>query len=60
MKIKYIDEKGNLLLSTEDYVPNVDESINIDNIDYEISDRKINIIALHTEINIYLVEKTNG
>ena len=57
MKIKYIDEKGNLLSSTEDYVPNIGEWITIDGIDYEVDNRKVNIVALHTEIDIYLVEK---
>jgi hypothetical protein len=56
MKIKYIDEKGELLSSTEDYIPNIGELIKIYDFLYEVRDRKISIVALHTEIEIYLTE----
>ena len=60
MRINYIDEKGELLSSTEDYVPNIGEWVNVYDIDYEVVDRKINIVALHTEIDIHLMEKIHG
>ena len=60
MRINYIDEKGELLSSTEDYVPDVGEWINIDDISYEVEDKKVKIIALHTEIDVRLVERIHG
>ena len=60
MRINYINEKGELLSSTEDYVPDVGEWINIDDVSYEVEDKKVNIIALHTEIDIRLVERIHG
>ena len=60
MRINYIDEKGELLSSTEDYVPDVGEWIDIDNVSYEVEDKKVKIIALHTEIDVRLVERIHG
>lgn len=57
MKIKYYDESEKLLSCTEDYVPNVGDFINIDNAIYEVMDRKITIVALHTEFDVYLAER---
>ena len=55
MKVKYRHNEK-LLTCTEDYIPSVGELIIIDNIIYEVIDRKIEIVALHTECNIYLKE----
>ena len=60
MRINYIDEKDELLSSTEDYVPDVGEWIDIDDISYEVEDKKVKIIALHTEIDVRLVERIHG
>lgn len=57
MKIKYIDEHGKILTCTEDYNPRVGEPITIDNITYEVNNKKTEIVALHTEIEVHLIEK---
>lgn len=57
MKIKYIDEHGKILTFTEDYVPKIGEFITIDNITYEVSNKKTAIVALHTEVEVRLIEK---
>lgn len=60
MKVKYFNKEGNLLSCTEDYIPNINECVTIDDIIYEVENRKINIVALHTEVDVYLMEKIHG
>lgn len=57
MKIKYYNENEKLISSTEDYVPNVGDFINIDHIVYEVLAIKIAVVALHTEFDVYLSER---
>ena len=60
MSIRYYDESENLISSTEDYVPNVGEFITIDDVVYEVTDKKVEIVALHTEIEIHLAERQHN
>ena len=56
----YYDESEKLISSTEDYVPNVGEFITIDDVVYEVTDKKVEIVALHTEIEIHLAERQHN
>lgn len=56
MNVRYYDESEKLISSTEDYVPCIGEFVTIDDIVYEVVDKKIEIVALHTEIEIHLIE----
>lgn len=60
MSIRYYDESEKLISSTEDYVPNVGEFITIDDVVYEVTDKKVEIVALHTEIEIHLAERQHN
>ena len=60
MNIRYYDESEKLVSSTEDYIPCVGEFITIDNVVYEVIDKKIEIVALHTEIEIHLAEREHN
>ena len=60
MNIRYYDECEKLISSTEDYVPSVGEFITIDDIVYEVINKKIEIVALHTEIDVYLAERQHN
>lgn len=60
MSIRYYDESEKLISSTEDYVPNVGEFITIDNVVYEVVDKKVEIVALHTEIEVHLAERQHN
>ena len=60
MNIRYYDESEKLVSSTEDYIPCVGEFVTIDNVVYEVIDKKIEIVALHTEIEIHLAEREHN
>ena len=60
MTVRYYDESEKLISSTEDYVPTVREFITIDDVVYEVTDKKVEIIALHTEIEIHLAERQHN
>lgn len=60
MNIRYYDESEKLVSSTEDYIPCIGEFITIDNIVYEVIDKKTEIVALHTEIEIHLAERQHN
>ena len=60
MTIRYYDENEKLKSATEDYVPSIGEFITIDNIVYEVINKKIEIVALHTEIDVYLAERQHN
>ena len=57
MIIRYYDEREKLISSTEDYVPNVGEYVTVDDVIYEVIDKSVEIVALHTEIDVYLAER---
>ena len=60
MNVRYYDENEKLISSTEDYIPCIGEFITIDNVVYEIIHKKIEIVALHTEIEIHLAEREHN
>ena len=60
MTVRYYDESEKLISSTEDYVPTVREFITIDDVVYEVTDKKVEIIVLHTEIEIHLAERQHN
>lgn len=60
MNIRYYDENKKLISATEDYIPMVGEFLAIDNVVYEVIDKKIEIVALHTEIEVYLAERQHN
>ena len=63
MNIRYYDdynENKKLISSTEDYVPSIGEFITIDDVVYEVIDKKVEIVALHTEIEIHLAERQHN
>lgn len=57
MMIRYYDESEKLISSSEDYVPSIGESLTIDNVVYEVIDKNVEIVALHTEIDVHLAER---
>lgn len=57
MTIRYYDEHEKLISSTEDYVPNVGEYITVDDVVYEVIDKNVEIVALHTEVDVRLAER---
>jgi hypothetical protein len=56
MKIKYINEEGNLLSYTTDYVPQIGETVIIGNTLYKVENKNVNIVSCSTEINVYVTE----
>lgn len=56
MKIHYYTN-NRLVVITEDYKPSVGENITIDDVEYEVTDVRTKIVALHTEFDVTIVEK---
>ena len=60
MTIRFYNESEKLISSTEDYIPSIGEFITIDDIVYEVIDKKVEIVALHSEIEIHLAERQHN
>ena len=58
--IIYYDENKNLIASTDDYIPSISEIIKLNDCNYEVVDKKIEIKNSFTEISIFLNLKNDG
>ncbi len=59
MKVHYYKNE-NLFIVTDDYVPSVGEVIWIDDVSYEVVKIKTKLIALHTEVDVFIMEKEDA